>query len=112
MMQSPVVNSGGQDICVRFYYHAYGKDVGSLSVDVDLEDLYDDITPFSFSGDQGNKWLPANVDIPASFTGVYDYRVNRPIKMGDFLKLFCNIFCQNLRKLLMWRLMQTLSCIS
>nr|XP_054756445.1 MAM and LDL-receptor class A domain-containing protein 1-like [Lytechinus pictus] len=72
---SPIINSRNQDLCARFYYYAHGKDVGSLSVDVDIEDFYSDITPFSISGEQGDRWLPANVDIPASFTGIYDFRL-------------------------------------
>nr|XP_054755750.1 MAM and LDL-receptor class A domain-containing protein 1-like [Lytechinus pictus] len=74
-IRSPILNSKNQDMCIRFYYHAYGKDVGSLTVDVDLEDFYDDITQFAIAGDHGNKWRPANVNIPASFTGIHNFRI-------------------------------------
>ncbi|XP_063955455.1 MAM and LDL-receptor class A domain-containing protein 1-like [Lytechinus pictus] len=74
-MRSPILNSRNRDICIRFYYHAHGKDVGSLSVVVDLKDSYDAITPFSISGDQGNIWNPANVYLPASFTFIHNFRI-------------------------------------
>ncbi|XP_013393210.1 MAM and LDL-receptor class A domain-containing protein 2-like, partial [Lingula anatina] len=52
---------GSSDSCIQFWYHMYGADTGSLRV-------YKDTTAnklWELSGDQGNSWQRAEVDVPA-----------------------------------------------
>ena len=59
-LQSPVVNPT-KPKCLRFWYHMYGSDIGSLKVFVKTTSLK---TPsWTRSGTKGNRWLPGQVDI-------------------------------------------------
>ena len=42
-------------ICVDFFYHMYGADMGSLRLSVLLGP--EDVVVWSRSGDQGDKWI-------------------------------------------------------
>ena len=43
--------------CLSFYYHMYGATMGTLNVFVGQKKI------FTMSGDQGNQWKQAKVDI-------------------------------------------------
>ena len=43
--------------CIMFYYHMYGASMGTLNVYVNGRKV------FTASGDKGNMWLKANVDV-------------------------------------------------
>ena len=60
-----------RNMCLIFYYHMYGANVGSLNVTINGKLL------FSASGHIGNKWLKASINT-SSFTGslVGTHRVN------------------------------------
>jgi len=46
--------------CLSFYYHMYGSSMGTLNVFVGSRKI------FSKTGDQGNKWHKASVDVTDS----------------------------------------------
>jgi len=46
--------------CLSFYYHMYGSSMGTLNVYVGSRKI------FSKTGDQGNKWHKASVDVTDS----------------------------------------------
>ncbi|XP_042189083.1 MAM domain-containing glycosylphosphatidylinositol anchor protein 1 [Callorhinchus milii] len=59
---------GGQSVsvlhCVRFYYHMYGKHIGTLNVWVRaLQSNTVEVQVWTLSGNQGNQWKQANVTI-------------------------------------------------
>ncbi|XP_071157171.1 uncharacterized protein [Mytilus edulis] len=49
--------------CLRFYYHMYGRHIGYLSVYVKERDSESWSNAWQLSGDQGNQWIKASVDI-------------------------------------------------
>ncbi|XP_061166796.1 uncharacterized protein LOC133175702 [Saccostrea echinata] len=53
-----------QERCLKFFYHMYGSTVGSLKVFYKGTDIAKTVA-FSRSGDQGNQWIQAEIDIPA-----------------------------------------------
>ena len=55
-------------MCLKFYYHMYGADIGTLKVNINGTNAY----LFTASGDQGNKWLIANIDV--NLSGMYAVR--------------------------------------
>ncbi|XP_071506658.1 MAM and LDL-receptor class A domain-containing protein 1-like [Diadema antillarum] len=88
ILRSPTINSGGLDFCFRFYYHAYGVDIGVLSVDIESTDgnsFSGQI--FSLVGNQGNNWIPVNVNVAASQTGLLDFQIlfeGKKTKAGSY----------------------------
>ncbi|XP_070531537.1 MAM and LDL-receptor class A domain-containing protein 1-like [Ptychodera flava] len=52
--------------CVRFWYHMYGVDMGTLNVYVNDDDTLPSGTIFTLSGNQGNAWHFAEVDFLAT----------------------------------------------
>ena len=52
------------DFCVQFYYHMYGSSVGTLRV-LRLTGSQRTIVG-AFTGDRGNVWHLANIDLPAA----------------------------------------------
>ncbi|XP_031557254.1 meprin A subunit beta-like [Actinia tenebrosa] len=64
--------------CLHFYYHMYGKNIGSLSVTHSLiSDPANEQELWKMLGNQGNAWIRADVQLPAtsspytiSFVGV------------------------------------------
>ena len=68
-----------RNMCLIFYYHMYGANVGSLNVTINGKLL------FSASGHIGNKWLKASINT-SSFTGslVGTHRVNISFSSVDF----------------------------
>ncbi|XP_041465292.1 MAM and LDL-receptor class A domain-containing protein 1-like [Lytechinus variegatus] len=73
---SPVLNSQDTDICLRFYYHATGEgDIGTLRIIFKLEGLSSLVELFRVTGNKGDRWIPVNIDIPASSTGFSDFEI-------------------------------------
>ena len=59
--------SGG--MCLQFYYHMYGADMGTLTVNINGNSV------FNASGDKGNQWWRAAIDVTLSGKyAVRDYR--------------------------------------
>ena len=56
--------------CLSFYYHLYGSSMGTLNVRVGNS------TIFTKSGNQGNKWIKASVEINNPDPGASTVRVN------------------------------------
>ena len=58
------------NMCLEFYYHMYGSAMGKLEVSVGSR------TVFSKSGDQGNKWIKADLRLAdKGVQSVSPYRV-------------------------------------
>ena len=51
------VYRNGAPACLKFYYHMYGSTMGSLTV------FNEGMAVFSVSGNQGNYWRQATIDI-------------------------------------------------
>ena len=68
-----LVKSGllfGSKKCLSFYYHMYGSSMGTLNVRVGNS------TIFTKSGNQGNKWIKASVEINNPDPGASTVSVN------------------------------------
>ena len=61
-LNSPKLQFAG-NMCVMFYYHMYGADIATLNVTINGNNV------FTASGDKGDKWLRAAVDVYVS--GMY-----------------------------------------
>ncbi|NNK82880.1 MAG: T9SS type A sorting domain-containing protein [Flavobacteriaceae bacterium] len=57
-----------------FYYHMYGSNMGSLSLDIsnDNGNTWDNL--FSISGDQGNSWISNNIDLDSYLGQVVKFK--------------------------------------
>ena len=62
LLSPSLVTSGLASPVVTFWYHMYGSTMGTLSVEV-TEDCVTWTPVWSLSGDQGNSWFEANVDL-------------------------------------------------
>lgn len=49
--------------CFRFYYHMYGSHIGKLGVLLQIRGPYGNYLMWQKSGQQGNQWREANIDI-------------------------------------------------
>ena len=58
-LNSPKLQFSGS-MCLKFYYHMYGADIATLNV------IIKGNTVFTASGNKGNKWLRAAIDISLS----------------------------------------------
>ena len=58
-LNSPKLRFSGS-MCLQFFYHMYGADMGTLTVNVNGDSV------FNASGDEGDKWLKAEVNITLS----------------------------------------------
>ena len=61
-LNSPKLRFAG-NMCLKFYYHMYGADIATLNVIINGNNV------FTASGDKGDKWLRAAVDVHVS--GMY-----------------------------------------
>ena len=61
-LNSPKLRFAG-NTCLMFYYHMYGADIATLNVMINGNKV------FTASGDKGDKWLRAAVDVHVS--GIY-----------------------------------------
>ena len=57
-LYSPALTFAGH-MCLEFYYHMYGEDIGSLKVTIDEKVV------FSKSGDRGDLWYKASINVSA-----------------------------------------------
>ena len=64
-LNSPELQFSGS-MCLLFYYHMYGAGMGTLTVSIN------GINVFSASGDKGNQWLGAAIDV--NLSGKYTVR--------------------------------------
>ncbi|CAH3142232.1 unnamed protein product [Porites lobata] len=83
-LKSPPLKFSGT-MCLSFYYHMYGSDIGSLKVSFNGKDV------FSRSGNKGNTWLKASVSISSIagshqiiFEGVRGKSFEGDIAIDDF----------------------------
>ena len=60
-LESPVVTPTNPQ-CLRFWYHMYGANIGTLNVFVKTNSLLKNPS-WKMSGTKGNRWLPAQIDI-------------------------------------------------
>jgi PKD repeat protein len=68
---------------LSFYYHMFGGDMGSLSVDIIADgQMFSNVTP-TISGNQGNTWVQRTVDLSA-FSGNSIKIVFRGVTGTDF----------------------------
>ena len=58
-LNSPKLQFSGS-MCLKFYYHMYGADIATLNV------IIKGNTVFTASGNKGNKWLRAAIDVSLS----------------------------------------------
>ena len=59
ILNSPQLQFSG-NMCLQFYYHMYGSAIGTLNVIVNGNNV------FTASGNKGNKWLRAAIDLSLS----------------------------------------------
>ena len=64
-LNSPGLQFSG-NMCLKFYYHMYGSDIATLNVMINGNNV------FTASGDKGNSWLRAAIDV--SLLGTYAVR--------------------------------------
>lgn len=64
-LNSPKLQFNG-NMCILFYYHMYGVNVGTLTVNINGNSV------FSASGNKGDKWLRAAIDV--NFSGKHAVR--------------------------------------
>ena len=64
-LNTPDLQFGG-NMCLKFYYHMYGASMGKLNVIINRNNV------FTASGNKGNLWLKATVDVTLS--GMYAVR--------------------------------------
>ena len=64
-LNSPKLQFRGS-MCLKFYYHMYGANIAKLNVIINGKNV------FTASGDKGNKWLVAAIDI--SLSGKHEVR--------------------------------------
>ena len=64
-LNSPKLQFSGT-MCLQFFYHMYGSNVGTFNVDVN------GVNVFSKSGGQGNTWNEVKKDV--FFSGMYTVR--------------------------------------
>ena len=60
--------------CFRFYYHMYGRHIGRLDVLLQIHGQPGNYLMWRRSGEQGNQWREANVDI--GYAG--EFQVRKP----------------------------------
>jgi len=65
VLNSPQLQFSGS-MCLKFYYHMYGLAIGTLNVIIKGNNV------FNASGNKGNKWRRAAIDV--SFSGNYAVR--------------------------------------
>lgn len=74
LLQSPCIDLTGANAAnLTFWYHMFGTSVGSLDVEVS-DDCSAWTSLFSVSGDQGNQWLQANIDLSSHVGAVKTIR--------------------------------------
>lgn len=64
-LNSPKLQFRGS-MCLKFYYHMYGANIAKLNVIINGNNV------FTASGDKGNKWLVAAIDV--SLSGKHEVR--------------------------------------
>ena len=62
-LSSPFLDFNGK-MCLSFFYHMYGKTMGSLTVQINGRSL------FTISSDQGNQWIEAKIPM-SNMVGKY-----------------------------------------
>ncbi|XP_052230823.1 MAM and LDL-receptor class A domain-containing protein 1-like [Dreissena polymorpha] len=78
-------------VCISFWYHMYGAGIGSLNVYTKQVSSGSMVKVWQLSGNQGNVWQQANVDISSNnqftiiFEGVYGGSYLGDIAMDDVL---------------------------
>jgi len=72
------------DMCLKFYYHMYGSDIKTLNVIINGKNV------FTASGEKGNKWLMAAIDV--NFSGEYAVREIVMIIASCLVYCSCNDF--------------------
>jgi len=78
-LNSPKLKFNG-NMCLKFYYHMYGADIGTLNVNINGNNV------FNASGDKGNKWLMAAIDVNLSG----QYAVRETIMATVRCLVYCN----------------------
>ena len=58
-LNSPMLQFSGS-MCLKFYYHMYGADIATLNVTINGSSV------FTASGNKGNEWLRAAIDVSLS----------------------------------------------
>ena len=64
-LNTPKLKFSGK-MCLKFYYHMYGASIGALKVIINGNNV------FTASGNKGNKWLRAALDV--NLSGMYAVR--------------------------------------
>jgi len=59
----------------EFYYHTYGNQTGSLAVEISLDNQLNWTTVWALSGNQGNQWTKAIIDLLPYKTGHTKIRI-------------------------------------
>ena len=84
-LTGPLLKFSG-NMCLKFYYHMYGVHIGTLNVSINGSNV------FSASGDKGNKWLIATIDV--NLSGKYAVReiIMAAVRCHFLIELF---YCRN-----------------
>ncbi|XP_078360515.1 MAM domain-containing glycosylphosphatidylinositol anchor protein 1-like [Oculina patagonica] len=83
-LNTPSLQFSGK-MCLKFYYHMYGASMGTLKVIINGNNV------FTASGNKGNLWFKATVDVTLSgmhavtFEGITGSSYQGDIAIDDFL---------------------------
>jgi len=67
---------------VSFWYHMFGSNMGTIQLQIDSSGLGNYTTIWSLSGDQGNSWQRAKVNLSAYDNKVVRFRINGVLPIG------------------------------
>ncbi len=94
-------NSNACDL--SFYYYMYGVDIGTLGIDISLNNGQEWINLWSATGDQGEAWQQAAIDLSAYDNQVGIFRIFAETKDGNFgdiavdeIKLYASLIAEPL----------------
>jgi len=77
----------------EFYYHLYGNQTGSLAVEISLDNELNWVTIWTLSGNQGNQWTKAIIDLLPYKTGHTKIRIKGTTGTGSRSDMAIDAFC-------------------
>ena len=81
-LNSPKMQFSGS-MCLKFYYHMYGANIATLNVIINGNNV------FTASGNKGNKWLRAAINV--SLSGKHTVRSIMPLEGASFIPIFTTL---------------------
>ena len=89
-LKSPQYTKLSDRGCLTFWYHMWGRDIGTLKVS--LKTASESVI-WSKTGDQGNQWLKASVPIDLSYTQTFQIYFDGYVahQLGDYAEVLGDI---------------------